>query len=495
MRRQHSRCVGPLLAWTLCFMTLALRPAQAATCTADSTGASDAYADIQACLNNGNTVSLASGGTYLINSPLSLTVTGTTLTSDGASHVTLLAGTSLNGRILNASTSGGFTVSHVSFIGRMRPPLYWSRNNLSNPNDCGSLGQNAYLVGSNYLVDDVESTYAPCGSGLVVEGYGYQVTNSYLHDNGWPQGSYPDGSWADGLTVLSCNNGGWIHGNTLTDNTDVDLVTGGGRNCTIENNTISNTTKHGFAGFHVGWYPNGNGDHSGSNYRNNTITSGVDMLAFGMAVGFEPWYNPAFPFPDGFTTNAGSVTGNTISGAVVNLAVEGIGNGYVANNTVSANQGSWGFQCSTTNNYTAHFFGAASIQAGWSPAWFFHGTCGSWNTSLPQPDNPGALSHGRSLAPGATLVSGSGSYSLIYQLDGNLVLKDSSGTPVWGNPGPVGSPNKAIMQDDANFVVYSATIWSTGTVLDSHSGAYFVVQDDGNLVVYYLDGTVLWSRF
>ncbi len=51
------------------------------------------------------------------------------------------------------------------------------------------------------------------------------------------------------------------------------------------------------------------------------------------------------------------------------------------------------------------------------------------------------------------------------------------------------------MQDDGNFVVYSAESWATNTDSDNNRGAYLVVQDDGNLVLYHLDGSVLWSLY
>ena len=88
------------------------------------------------------------------------------------------------------------------------------------------------------------------------------------------------------------------------------------------------------------------------------------------------------------------------------------------------------------------------------------------------------------------LDSGNGNYYLLYQSDGNLVLYDWSWSPVWAQPGAVGDPDEAVMQEDGNFVVYSAAVWSTQTDDMYNKGAYLVVQNDGNVVVYHLDGRV-----
>jgi hypothetical protein len=115
---------------------------------------------------------------------------------------------------------------------------------------------------------------------------------------------------------------------------------------------------------------------------------------------------------------------------------------------------------------------------------------------------------------------------LKYQLDGNVVLRDAAGRPVWasgtrsssinlmtvGDDGTINiaglrdlnkpvvsagsdvikqilSPNgryAATMQNDGNFVVRSVetykALWSSGT--QGHPDAYLEEQTDGNLVIY-----------
>lgn len=106
----------------------------------------------------------------------------------------------------------------------------------------------------------------------------------------------------------------------------------------------------------------------------------------------------------------------------------------------------------------------------------------------------------------------SGPVSGLYmQSDGNLVLYNTSGQPIW-NSGTSGNPNASLaLQTDGNLVIYSVqgtALWSSGTVsrpdylsrvaftlkssellpgqsLLTPSGKYrMVLQPDGNLVIY-----------
>jgi hypothetical protein len=50
------------------------------------------------------------------------------------------------------------------------------------------------------------------------------------------------------------------------------------------------------------------------------------------------------------------------------------------------------------------------------------------------------------------------------------------------------------MQMDGNLVVYDAggtPIWASGT--NGYSGAWLIVQDDGNVVIYSASGAPLWA--
>lgn len=82
--------------------------------------------------------------------------------------------------------------------------------------------------------------------------------------------------------------------------------------------------------------------------------------------------------------------------------------------------------------------------------------------------------------------------TLAFQGDGNLVLYDTKGTPLWWS-GTVGQGAKAVFQADGNFAVYTqdgATAWSSRT--DGHDGAQLVLGTDGNVTIRS-GGAVLWS--
>jgi hypothetical protein len=126
----------------------------------------------------------------------------------------------------------------------------------------------------------------------------------------------------------------------------------------------------------LGRFAGGDGNHGGSTWSGNGISSGLNKLAFGIMVGHHPWDVTLN------LTSAGSVTSNTASGAVINLAVEGItGGGAVTANSASGAQGTQGYGgCTTPNvpkNYTVYHphAGSATLQSGSFELQFDSGTC------------------------------------------------------------------------------------------------------------------------
>jgi hypothetical protein len=107
----------------------------------------------------------------------------------------------------------------------------------------------------------------------------------------------------------------------------------------------------------------------------------------------------------------------------------------------------------------------------------------------PPPPTPSAsaslLASGAMLLPGASIQSPNGQFRLIYQTDGNLVIYNAAGNPVWHTNTYGTSPGRAHMQPDGNFVVYNSSgqpLWHTFTY--GRNGASLAMQDDGNLVIY-----------
>lgn len=96
------------------------------------------------------------------------------------------------------------------------------------------------------------------------------------------------------------------------------------------------------------------------------------------------------------------------------------------------------------------------------------------------------LSSGQCLQPGQSLQSDNQLHTLTMQTDGNVVLYNQQGQPLWAtNTGGLISPRDFAMQTDGNLVLYDingSAVWASHTW--NNPGAFFRVQDDGNLVVY-----------
>ena len=93
------------------------------------------------------------------------------------------------------------------------------------------------------------------------------------------------------------------------------------------------------------------------------------------------------------------------------------------------------------------------------------------------------LASGETLQPGWFLESGNGTYRVVMQGDGNLVLYHG-GTALWSSRTNGDGGASATMQGDGNLVVYYDGVakWNSGTA--GFSGARLLLQNDSNLVVY-----------
>ncbi|MBD9698519.1 peptidoglycan DD-metalloendopeptidase family protein [Flavimobilis sp. GY10621] len=105
---------------------------------------------------------------------------------------------------------------------------------------------------------------------------------------------------------------------------------------------------------------------------------------------------------------------------------------------------------------------------------------------------PSTLGANQALRRGGELWSPTGSYRLVMQGDGNLVLYGPAGA-VWASGGSDAS--RVVMQSDGNLVSYNdggTARWSTGSW--GSGGTRLSVQDDGNLVIYDAGGTARWAK-
>jgi aryl-phospho-beta-D-glucosidase BglC (GH1 family) len=101
---------------------------------------------------------------------------------------------------------------------------------------------------------------------------------------------------------------------------------------------------------------------------------------------------------------------------------------------------------------------------------------------------------GESLSAGERLTSDNGRFALVYQDDGNLVLYETDGVPLWDTHTWGTDPGVVAMQSDGNLVVYDGAgtpLWDSGTW--GHEVEGLVLQDDGNLVIYDVAGAAVWA--
>jgi hypothetical protein len=95
---------------------------------------------------------------------------------------------------------------------------------------------------------------------------------------------------------------------------------------------------------------------------------------------------------------------------------------------------------------------------------------------------PDTLSSGGSLRTDQTLVSPNGRARFVVQADGNMVVYRRDEKVLWES-GKRGDGSRLVMQDDGNLVQYDdndQVIWKSNT----HDGKRLVMQDDCNLVLY-----------
>lgn len=105
-----------------------------------------------------------------------------------------------------------------------------------------------------------------------------------------------------------------------------------------------------------------------------------------------------------------------------------------------------------------------------------------------------ALGLNDTLIPGQSLYSPGGAYFLTLQGDSNLVLyRQGSSTAMWQSGTFGTAAAKLIMQPDGNLVIYDVNgkpVWASST--NGKGLSFAQLQDDGNFVIY-LQGAPTWA--
>jgi hypothetical protein len=256
------------------------------------------------------------------------------------------------------SNRSGVRISFIELDGN-RP----NRTGIATCQGYRIFGTNVALEGSTkFAFNDSRSTRAMCGSALQVNGTDFELARNLIDDNGHGREAKdaPE-PWSDGMTLGKCA-GGYVHDNQVIDATDIAIVDGGGANCRIENNVIQAVSRHAFGGIalHV-FTAEGKGDHTGTQVTGNQISSGSNLMSFGLSLGMHPWGGTSLTT----TAMGGTITQNTVSGAVVDLQVDGVSGMTVTGNTLSAPSGTP--QCSgPPAAYTVAHQTGSTLDPGWT---------------------------------------------------------------------------------------------------------------------------------
>lgn len=135
-----------------------------------------------------------------------------------------------------------------------------------------------------------------------------------------PNGDHRPGEiWSDGVTIHD-SEATVVRGNMFIDNTDVQLILGGCRRCSIENNRFRHSgaaDKASFAELMLHSWPTTSGDYSGTLVRGNIIDCGpYRRCGYGIMVGSAPWYEGR--------ASGGTITGNRVSNAMIAINVDAL---------------------------------------------------------------------------------------------------------------------------------------------------------------------------
>ena len=204
------------------------------------------------------------------------------------------------------------------------------------------------------------------GGGLIrVTGSGFQMRKSVLRDATCytaleitssaqgpviennqigPNGDHRPGEiWADGVTIHDSANA-IVRGNDFVDNTDVQLILGGCRDCRVESNRFRHGGTHAggsFAELMLHSWPNTSGDFTGSVVSGNWIDCGPALrCGFGLMIGAAPWYQGRMA--------GGTVRGNSVRHARIAINVDGLtGPVTIEGNVAGASGGRHASECGT----------------------------------------------------------------------------------------------------------------------------------------------------
>jgi len=105
----------------------------------------------------------------------------------------------------------------------------------------------------------------------------------------------------------------------------------------------------------------------------------------------------------------------------------------------------------------------------------------------------------QSLNQGESLVSKNGAFKAIMQEDANFVIYDQNKNPIWSSDSyktQVSGPYHLRMQTDGNLVIYgwnNQVVWASDTYQKGAGGSSLVLQDKGRLIIKDKHDHEQWS--
>jgi len=219
----------------------------------------------------------------------------------------------------------------------------------------------------------------PLGGGIRVKADEFQMTNVLLKDFSCytaleivkgvkgakiignvigPNGNHMiRNMWSDGITIHDSELT-MIKENTFKDNTDVQLILGGCKSCTVVNNIFIHSSyfnRSSFAEIMIHSWPDTSGDYTGSIISGNSINCGSHRsCGYGIMIGSEPWY-PSRVF-------GGTVRRNRVTNALMAINIDKLtGPMNVGDNSVLESGGVASSDCGI-KRWPAYNIAAASLE-------------------------------------------------------------------------------------------------------------------------------------
>lgn len=307
----------------------------------------DASAVFQNCVNSasGKTLRIEPGTytfekTVTIQGPLNLLPLGknideksctaegdlSCLTFKASQNVTMAAGRAGLFRV----TGSQVVISHLILDGD-RQNRESSRNKQGCQNGDNSQGLGFTVLASNSIFTKSVLKNGLCGTAFEVHSGSHhlQFLDNQITSNGR---HYQTNLWSDGLTVHNSEDSKFLR-NIFSDNTDIQMVFGGCKNCEISNNVFRHSNdKEGasFGELMIHAWPGQDGDYTNSSVEANDIDCGPSRLCgYGLLVGGDSWYM-------GTKAKFGNIFNNQIKRAMIGLSVDEItGAFHIKDNKIS----------------------------------------------------------------------------------------------------------------------------------------------------------------